>query len=418
MTRTRSAGVLVAVAAMWLNAGNASAKTLVVSNSGINCAPEIVITQLYTTIQAAINAMPVANNAANKVVVCPGIYPEQVKITKNITVTGVLRDGADPASILGNAGEVRIVPPPGGLTINIVAPSGNVAAQVAVQNVADVNLTNLSIDSTNLTGPGGTDIGLGCPRNDDSTLAKTAGIALYNVGVIGTGTRGTVSQSNVHNALGYCPDPGNPGGAWIRSYTGEGILVENSWFTLSTNALSNVDLNLVHQTSGIGIITGNFLNFAWHGIWLTNVVSAFNNVGTTISSNDFTAVVEGVYLDASQNVLVSKNTMLSWTGDGVYVSPGSLNNDILSNTIVDAWHGIYLFGAGGTVVSGNIIVRPTTVAIVDNASHGGNTITGNTIRLAPTGIFAINPADDVTIPNTYYTTTVLSTTAPLGTPVP
>jgi parallel beta-helix repeat protein len=100
------------------------------------------------------------------------------------------------------------------------------------------------------------------------------------------------------------------------------------------------------------------------------------------------------------------------------VSPGSLNNDILSNTIVDAWHGIYLFGAGGTVVSGNIIVRPTTVAIVDNASHGGNTITGNTIRLAPTGIFAINPADDVTIPNTYYTTTVLSTTAPLGTPVP
>jgi parallel beta-helix repeat protein len=410
--------VLAAAAALWLHAGNATAKTLVVSKTGVNCAPEAGVTTVYSTIQAAIDAMPVASSAVNKVIVCPGIYPEQIKITKNITVTGVLRDGTDPDSILGNSAEVRIVPPAGGLRTNLIAASGNVAAQIAVQNVADVNLTNLSLDGSNRSGPGGTEIGFGCPRNDDLSLVRTAGIALFNAGVVGAGGRATVSQSVVHNAISYCPDPLNPDAPWARSYTAEGVLVENSWFTLSANALSNVDLNLVHQFGGIGIITGNFLNYAWHGIWLTNVIDQWNNVGTTISSNYVTALTEGVYLDAAQNVLVSKNTMLSWTGEGVYLSPGSLNNDIMTNTIVDSWHGIYIFGSGGNIVSGNIIVRPITIAIVDNASHGGNKITGNTIRQAPTGIFGISTADDVINPNTFYTTTVLTTQAPPGTPVP
>jgi parallel beta-helix repeat protein len=420
MTRSRSAGVLAVAIMLGLYARSAAAQatTLVVSKSGINCAPDIAVETLYSTIQAAVDAMPPDVFAYNKVIVCPGVYPEQVTINKNITITGVLRDGQDPASIQGNSGEARIVPPVGGLKINVFAASGNVAAQVAAQNVEDLNLINLSIDGSSLTGPGNTERGFGCPRNDDGTLVRTASVALYNVGVAGAESRGTLSRSVVHNSLGYCADAGNPDGAWFRSYTAEGILAENSWFTLDSNALSNADLNIVHQTGGISIITNNSLNFGWHGIWLTNVVATVANVGTTVAGNSLTAVVEGVYLEASQNVLVARNTMLSWTGDGVYVAPGSLTNDIIENKIVDAWHGIYLFGAGGTNVRGNTIIRSTTVAIVDNSSHGGNQITGNTITQAPAGVFGVNTADDVINPNDYFATTVLTTIAPPGTPIP
>jgi parallel beta-helix repeat protein len=415
MRTSRSVGLLAVAAAMLLFAGTASAKTLIVSNSGINCSPQTSsITTLYATIQAAIDAMPVAPFATNTIIVCPGIYVEQIKITKNITITGVLRDGTDSPAILGNSAEARIVPPAGGLKTNVIAASGNVAAQIAAQNIADLNLINLSIDGSNLTGPGGSDRGLGCPTNDDGSLVRTAGIALYNDGVAGTSTKATVKQSVVHNSVGYCPDPTNPDAPWIRSYTAEGVVAENSIFTLDTNALSNVDLNVVHQTGGIGIVKGNYLNFGYHGIWLTHVVDTATdaNIGTTISGNYVTAFSEGVYLDASANVLVTANTMLSWTGDGVFLSPGSQNNDITLNRIVDAWHGIYLFGASGTVINGNTIVRPVKVAIVDNASAGGNVIMGNTITQAPIGVFMLNPANDQINPNTYYTTTVLTATGP------
>ena len=116
MRTSRSVGLLAIAAAVLLLAGEASAKSLIVSNSGINCSPQTPgITTLYPTIQSAIDALPVAAQATNVVIVCPGIYPEQLKITKPITITGVLRDGTDPPAILGNTGEVRIVPPAGGL---------------------------------------------------------------------------------------------------------------------------------------------------------------------------------------------------------------------------------------------------------------------------------------------------------------
>jgi parallel beta-helix repeat protein len=201
--------------------------------------------------------------------------------------------------------------------------------------------------------------------------------------------------------------------------TAEGILAQDSWFTATSSALSNIDLNVAHQIGGIGVITNNFLNFGWHGIWLTNVVATSSaNIGTTVSGNYMTAFVEGVYLEASQNVLVSKNTILSWTADGVFVGIGSMNNDIVTNTIVDAWHGVYLFGTGGNTVTGNTIVRPVKVGVVDNLSAGGNVITNNTINQAPIGMFSVSAAGDQINPNTYFSTTVLTTIADPGTPMP
>jgi pectin methylesterase-like acyl-CoA thioesterase len=52
-------------------------------------------TPAYPTIQAAVTAVAVDGT----VKVCPGTYPEQVTITKSVTVTGVVSGNADAAIV-------------------------------------------------------------------------------------------------------------------------------------------------------------------------------------------------------------------------------------------------------------------------------------------------------------------------------
>jgi parallel beta-helix repeat protein len=375
-----------------LHAEGVLAKTFVVSNTGINCYPQVA-GPLYPTIKAALAAVPIAANAAHVVMVCPGTYPEQVKITKNVSITGVLRDGTDPVEILGNSGDARIVPPAGGLLRD---PDflGNVAAQVYAQNITDLNLTNLHID--------GTDIG--CPLGTDGAPMTTAGIALYGVGIPDTAHKATISKSVLHNQVGVC------GG--VRSYTGHGVRSEKSWTALDANSLSNADNNLVHQIEGVSKITNNWLSFSHYGILLSNVKETFgaNLTGSTISSNTITALQAGILLEGSSHVLISLNT-LSHTGIGTDAL--SSDNEILSNKVIDAWYGIWLGnGTSRTIVRSNTVVRSVRVGIVDQWSEGGNTITGNTINQAPIGIFFLNVMNDVINPNTYFNVTVLTTTGP------
>ena len=383
--------VALVLAATFLHAQGVMAKTLVVTK-GVNCYPQVTGTP-YNTIQAAVDAMPIAILATNTVVVCAGTYPEQIKITKNITITGVLRDGTDPVAMDGNSNEATIVPPAGGL---VVDPNflGNVAAQVSAQNITDLNLINIGIDGT----------GIGCPMGATGPM-PTAGLALYNVGLVGTGHKATISRTVVHNQIGYCGTG--------RSYTGDGIVAENSWFTLDSNSLSNVDLNLVHQLGGVSKITSNFLNYGWHGILLSNVSETYGLTltGSTISSNTLTTFSDGIHLDGSSHVLVSQNTIAGWSSAAIWVDNNSSDNDIVSNKIIDAGYGIYLTnGSARTNVKSNTIIRSVLAAIVNAYSHGGNVITGNLINQSPIGIFGLNALpDDVVNPNTFYNTKVLTT---------
>src|SRR5271156_2586744 len=103
-------------------------------------------TKNYTTIQAAVNAAA----AGATVYVCSGTYPEQVTITKNLTVLGTAN---------GNADAPIIVPPTTGLVQNATDPAPGVAnpkiaAQLFVQGPATVTIKDIIIDgATNgLTG--------------------------------------------------------------------------------------------------------------------------------------------------------------------------------------------------------------------------------------------------------------------------
>src|SRR5258705_8191397 len=162
----------LAIAGIFLQPAGALAAprpvTLIVSK-GLNCWPQVA-GPLYPTIQAAINAIPVYLNAQNTIIVCPGSYPEQVVITKNVTITGALRDGTDPASEDGNFGEAKIVVPTGGLQRRQLLSGKWIAAQVVAENIADVNLINLTIDGH----------GAGCPVDPSLQPIPFSGVRFSN----------------------------------------------------------------------------------------------------------------------------------------------------------------------------------------------------------------------------------------------
>jgi pectin methylesterase-like acyl-CoA thioesterase len=96
----------------------------------------------FSTIQSAVDVA----NAGDTVQVCAGLYPEQVTITKALTVQGLA---------LGNANAVVILPPTTGLVANTTETSGPLlpeAAQVLVQTPKgtggsiNVTLRDLTID--------------------------------------------------------------------------------------------------------------------------------------------------------------------------------------------------------------------------------------------------------------------------------
>lgn len=405
-TSWRVFGVLgLVLAGTFIQPVDASAKivTLIVSK-GVNCWPQVA-GPLYPTIQSAITAIPIAPNAVNTIIVCPGVYPEQVVITKNVTITGALRDGTDPASENGNSAEAKIVVPDGGLVARAFG-TGYIAAQVVAQNIVDVNLINLTIDGHNG----------GCPVDPTAGQpVRSAGVAFYNVGVTGTGNEGNVSKSAIRAQVGLKADGSR---CYPNDGQGEGIIVDGvSSVTIDSNSIHDIDLSPIRQTGGITRITNNTLNRTWYGIWLTGVGAMdANRTGSTVSFNYVESTTgAGVHLEGSSNVLVSENNITNSFGSGIWVSHGSSANDVVENRINDAWYGIYLGGNGsggqtGNNVTYNTIVHCVNVAIVDAFSHGGNNVTLNTINDAPLGLFYLSTGDDVFLPNTFFATTMLTAT--------
>ena len=122
----------------------------------------------YSTISAALAATP----APNFVYVCPGTYPEQVVITKPVTLEGIYTS---------NAGQAFITAPAGGLgTDNPCYPELG-TAQVCVSSTGTVNLTNLTVDGSGLPG---------------SSLNPPVGIAYNN-------TPGTLNHIETRFQEGY-----------------------------------------------------------------------------------------------------------------------------------------------------------------------------------------------------------------------
>src|SRR6266853_4768756 len=94
----------------------------------------------FTTISAAVVGVP----AGSKILVCPGVYPEQVTITQPLTLQGIASNNSNRAVITINSN--------GSSAANVTSISGQgLYAQVLVQNVSPagpVNIIGITVDGS------------------------------------------------------------------------------------------------------------------------------------------------------------------------------------------------------------------------------------------------------------------------------
>jgi hypothetical protein len=363
----------------------------------------------YSTIGAAVTA----TSPGATISVCPGTYPEQVMITKNLTLTGI-KAGSNDAAV--------IVPPSGGLIQNGVDINGNaVAAQVFVASTSgSVTLKNLTVDGTgnNLAGCGG------------PTLE---GIYYQN-------TSGTITDNAVRNQ--YQTDFADYGGC----QNGLAINVEsntnNNSVTVSSNSVRFYQKNGITATgAGVGngspgpavTITGNYIvgmgataaNWqdnpaAENGIQIgfgatgkVNLNTVNDNLWSLDTSSDTGDAASGILVYASDNITVTGNEVGSAQFGIVAVSDSTYgaadSTTITSNKVV----GTQIFDAidvcsNSNSVKQNVIFGSTEsgVHLDDSCGTGNsNTVTGNTINEACAGILLGTGSNTDLTPNTFYNVT-------------
>src|ERR1700678_181089 len=161
----------------------------------------------YTTIQAAVNAVP----AGSKIEVCPGTYPEQVSIAKSLTLLGIVTSSGSDAAV--------IVSPSNGLAqTGTDIYGGAVAAQILVTGASAVTISHLTVDGSN---------------------NGLSGCLVNPIGIYYQNSAGTITYNAVLDQL---MDPADQG-----CQIGLGINVESSTgspaVTISDNSVRNYDKN-------------------------------------------------------------------------------------------------------------------------------------------------------------------------------
>jgi Right handed beta helix region len=306
----------------------------------------------YSSIQTAVNSVP----AGSTIRICPGIYAEQVLITKKLTLTGVSADGFMGVTASG-ANNPTIVSPAAGVAVNAsdLFDNSDIAAQIAVVTPTGaaqpilVNISNITVDGSN---------------------SLVAGCAPDLVGVYYQNASGTIN----HVATRFQ----ELGASLFGCQIGLGIYVQ-SGYTSGGTSVTTIENSSVHDYQKNGItVDGSGANSTVMGNY---VVGA----GATplIAQN-------GIQVSDGANGKVTNNTVT----DDVYISPDG--GPYFSAT------GILLYDSGGTaasklVVSGNTVSNSQGGIVAFGDSFGTadyNTISLNKITTSPAaGPFLLDGID-------------------------
>jgi Periplasmic copper-binding protein (NosD) len=337
----------------------------------------------YTSIQAAVAAAP----AGATINVCPGVYNEQVRINKPLTVRGVEFANQNAA----------IVKPAPALPNSTGTTSGiPIAAIILAENAARINLENLTVD-------GATNGINGC--------------APVLVGVYYRNASGTVDSLAVRNV--------RLGTGLEGCQSGLGILVQSS-----TGNESKVDIfnNSVHDYQKNGItaneagtdvwVKGNAVtgigptaDIAQNGIQIgfgakgrveeNSVINHIYSLCVSLSDCSFSA--SDIIIQDSNDVRVTKNNVGKSQTNIFVIGNGA---DIKDNTVfdTDVFDGIALIGDNNKVQNNRIFNSDEAGVFV---MGNNNKVKTNTINEAPIGIleFAPSSGNDFN-PNRFFNTGV------------
>ena len=270
----------------------------------------------YPSIQQAVNSVP----AGSTIKICPGTYPEQVLITKNLTLIGVAANGLTGATAAG-ANSPVITSPSGGVVANAhdLYDNSDIAAQIAVVTPTNasqsivVNISNITVDGSN---------------------NQISGCAPDLVGIYYQNANGTVNHvatrfQELASGLGGCQ-------------SGLGIFAQSGYSSGKSSTISIINSSVHdYQKNGItadgtgmtATITGNFVV----GAGATPVIAQ-----------------NGIQVSDGANGKVASNTVT----DDVYVSPDGGPYYSAS--------GILLYDTGGTSVH-NLTVSMNTISNTQGA---------------------------------------------------
>jgi hypothetical protein len=325
----------------------------------------------FSTIQLAVNASPVGGT----VDVCPGTYPEQVMITKNLTLIGIVSGTSDSAVV---------IPPGTGLVSNGSDIFTNpVAAQIFVQS-ADVTVSHLTVDGSN---------------------NQLSGCGVDPIGIYYQNASGKITDNAVRNVLMDPADQGCQVGLAINVESNTGAPA----VTISDNSVRNYDKNGI-TVSGpdngspgpVATVSANTVI----GLGATTVI-AQNGIqigyGATgsVSTNE---VVDNIYINpANCSVCYGSSGILIYGSAGITVTSNTVESAQLA--IVPATASATLT-ANGTVIKSNHLGGTQNFDAIDLCSDG-NTAQSNTIYgAAESGIHL----DDSCTPSTGSTNTVTANT--------
>jgi len=347
-----------------------AARTLYAEVAVGNCRPHLVS---YSTISEAVAAVP----PNSTVLVCPGVYPEQVTINQPLTLRG-LSEGISSRAV--------ITVPSGG-----ILSSFGQAEQLSVQGTdfptsGPVDIRNLVVDGI---GSGfdcstGTLVGIAYQFADgtvDNVEVRNQNPGGCGFGIVLTGDPFLVNTVNVRNSS-------------IHDFDNTGVLATSGG---ETGFLVNLTSNWI-QSSSTSVQAGVDYDFT-DGLAARNTIIVAGNFGLLLD-NFFAGMT------VHENLIIGPNTGI-YSGGSLPFSP----TVITGNTLFNNGTGIFISETSGNdVVKSNTIFHSRTAAIDLDCSEK-TTAEKNVIFGAPVGIANITSGDTVT-ENVIYSVLTATTACP------
>jgi hypothetical protein len=336
------------------------------------CQPSIPAARRYTTIQAAVDAS-IASASAATIWVCPGVYPEQVKIGMGVDYEPIITlQGSNLTA--GPA----VIAAPATWTPYFSKVYGWTAAQVLVTDTKGVTIKNLVVDG-----------GSACPSLPSiGAPSLIAGVMFVDNGdpVTSTTEAGVLRFVEARNIVPiYRPDCG----------FASGIVAQNSYMEISDN--------IIHDVS-----YGGILEYGGNAEMLRNTIShtytAIRSTGghpIDVSLNVISESYYGIVLEYGANgVQVDQNTFNPSVSTAIYLL-GAFGNYVRNNTIKNPWVGVAVEGVypnwptSANLVEGNKISNCGFACLSDSISWvGTNRFDNNTLtNSAAYGVWLYYVAD-------------------------
>lgn len=336
----------------------------------------------YSTIGTALTAAA----AGDEIHVCPGLYPEQLIITRPVTLHGTSANGIN-----------RVLVQPSAMTNLGSLPF---QAVINVVNTTNVTIDGLAIDASHNSVPAACNVTL-------------AAVHFYNSS--GRVTNNAISGSQVSNPLNCAFFPGNGFGIEVDTAAGQTgpfqVFIQGNSihdfnrdgiFVAGAGVTAQINRNTI---SGVGPGTG----YNQFGVMVANGALA-QVTGNTISQGscvniDFVTCInlrsEGVVLRSAADESVVDSNFIASVQSGIIVNVANrvrITNNVIMN--VDAIDGMdALAGLTNSVISGNTITHVFPISnfssieyagcginIYSGAGSGMNTISENTVNDAYCGV--------------------------------